>query len=221
MLARSLFVGFRNVLIHAYDQVVPEEVLNATDSLPPLLERVRGIRSTRSAFEDPRPGNVFRAFPNGRAVFMEVYEVIRFVHILAAMFLIGMIPLEFLLVRRVLASGDHPRMAKTFLDLEWVENRVAIPTVAFLLGSGLAMTVGPYAQWALFSDPWFPTVGLGLLAVVLPLFAGVVPSRYKVIRKWAEAGGQGTMPAQDWKAWFGLAAVLAFAAVYVMVLRPF
>lgn len=152
---------------------------------------------------------------------MEVYAAIRFVHILSAMFLIGMVPLEFLLVRRVLASGDHGRIANTLLDLEWVENRVAIPTVVFLLGSGLAMSVGPYARWTLFSDPWFPTVGLGLLVVLMVLFAGVVPARYKVIRLWAEAGGQGPMPAQDWKAWYAAAAGLAFAAVYVMVLRPF
>lgn len=152
---------------------------------------------------------------------MEAFDAIRFVHVLAGMFLIGMVPLEFLLVRRLLASADHGRIAKTFLDLEWVENRVAIPTVVLLLGSGLAMTIGPYAPWTLFSDPWFPTVGLGLMAAILALFAGVLPSRYKVIRLWAQAGGQGPMPAQDWKAWYGLAAVLAFSAVYVMVLRPF
>lgn len=151
---------------------------------------------------------------------MDVYGIIRFVHILSAMFLIGMIPLEFLLVRRVLASGDHPRIAKTFHDLEWVENRVAIPTVVLLLGSGLLMILGPYAKWPLFSAPWFPTIGLGLLAATLALMAGLIPARYKVIRTWAEAGGQGPMPAQDWKAWYGLAAGLAFAAVYMMVLRP-
>lgn len=152
---------------------------------------------------------------------MEFFDVLRLVHILAAMFLIGMVPLEFLLVRRVLASGEHARMAKTLHDLEWVENRVAIPTVVLLLGSGLAMTVGPFGRWSLFSAPWFPTVGLALMAAILVLFAGVVPARYKVIRQWAEAGGQGPMPAQDWKSWYSLAAVLAFAAVYVMVLRPF
>jgi uncharacterized protein with HEPN domain len=40
----KLIVGFRNVLIHAYDQVVPEEVLKAIDSLPPLLAKLRKIR---------------------------------------------------------------------------------------------------------------------------------------------------------------------------------
>lgn len=40
----KLIVGFRNVLIHAYDQVVPEEVLKAIDALPPLLDKLRGIR---------------------------------------------------------------------------------------------------------------------------------------------------------------------------------
>jgi hypothetical protein len=152
---------------------------------------------------------------------VEAYEVVRLLHILAAMSLIGMTPLEFLLVRRVLASRDGPRIAKLFEDLEWVENRIAIPTAAVLLLSGLAMTLGPLARWSMFGAPWFPTVGLGLLIVVLVLFAGVVPSRYKLIRAWAAAGAPREMPAKDWTAWYGLASALALAAVVVMVLRPF
>jgi hypothetical protein len=152
---------------------------------------------------------------------MDAYAIVRLVHVLAAMSLVGMIPLEFLLVRRVLASRDGPRIVKLFEDLEWVENRIAIPTAAVLLLSGLTMTVGPLAQWSLFGAPWFPTVGLGLLLIVLVLFAGVVPSRYKLIRGWAATGATGDMPGKDWSAWYALAAALAVAAVTVMVLRPF
>jgi uncharacterized membrane protein len=151
---------------------------------------------------------------------MEAFDLVRFFHILSAMTLIGMIPLEYLLVRRVLASRDHPRIAKLFDDLEWVENRIAIPTAVVLLGSGLLMTVGPLARWELFAAPWFPLVGLILLLMMLVLFAGIVPSRYKLIRNWAHAGGAGEMPAKDWRAWYGLAAALALVVVILMVLRP-
>jgi hypothetical protein len=152
---------------------------------------------------------------------MEFYDGLKLIHVLAAMFLIGTIPFDYLLVRRVLAARDPSRIAKTLDDLEWVENRIAIPTAGFLLLSGLLMSWGPWARWSLFGAPWFPTVGLGLLVVMLIVFAAILPAKYKAIRAWANGGSQAQMPAKDWQAWSFLGMALGLTVVYFMVVRPF
>lgn len=149
------------------------------------------------------------------------YEIIRLVHVLAAVFLVGILPLDYLLVRRAVRAGDPPRLARLLGDLEWVENRTALPAAALLLLTGLAMTVGPYRRWPLFDDPWFPTVALGLFALLIAVEAFAIPAKYKAIRQWAEGGGQGKMPGDGWQGWSLIGMTLAVGAVAVMAVRLF
>jgi hypothetical protein len=150
-----------------------------------------------------------------------LYETLLLVHVLAVVFLIGTIPLEYLLVRRTIALGDRPRIARLLRDLDWVETRIAVPAALLLVGSGLGMTVGPLARWRLFStEALFPAVGLGLFVVLLVLFAGIVPAHYKKIIRWAE-GEDPTPPGRAWEAWSLAGALIGLSAVTIMVLKPF
>lgn len=152
---------------------------------------------------------------------VDAYLAIKLVHVLAVILLVGILPVEYLLVRRVMAARDPPRVGKLLGDLDWVETRIALPASALLLLSGLAMTLGPYKRWPLFGEPWFATVALGLFVVLMGIEAVVLPARYKAIRAWAEAGAAGDMPGRDWQAWSLLGLALAIAAVFVTVLKPF
>lgn len=152
---------------------------------------------------------------------MDGYSAIKLVHVLAAIFLVGILPVEFLLVRRAVAAQEPSRLAKLLEDLDWVETRIALPATAALLLSGLAMTLGPYKRWALFGEPWFAAVGLALFAILMVVEAFVLPGKYKAVRAWAEAGAAGPMPAQDWHSWSLAGLGLAVLAVAIMVVKPF
>jgi hypothetical protein len=151
---------------------------------------------------------------------LEVYDFIKLVHVLTAIFLVGSIPLEYMLVRRVLARGDRTQIAPLLADLEWIENRIAVPSALGLLASGLLMVYGPWARWPLFAEGVrFPLAGLVLWVILVIIFAVIVTGRYKRLRAWAESPDGPAQPMVAWQGWVVAGLGVALLAVFVMVTK--
>ena len=85
-----------------------------------------------------------------------MYNVVLFLHVLAAMLWIGGTSALQVLVLRAKGSGDGPRLGRMSQESEWLGTRVLLPVSILLLVAGTTLAImGPYG----FGEP-FVIVGL-------------------------------------------------------------
>ena len=118
---------------------------------------------------------------------MSSYELLLFVHVLAAVVWVGgALSLQVLAVRAE-RSEDGGRMASFATEAEWVGSRVFLPASIVLLLAGIGLTLeGGYG----FTTPWV-LVGLiayGLSALTGSLFLG--PESGRIGKLIADVGPQ-------------------------------
>lgn len=151
------------------------------------------------------------------------YLILKWLHVMAAAFLIGAVVTDGLLSR--LASRAKDLAARTFAWNFLVKGeKVAIPTAVVLLLSGLAMVFGPFAGgWSLTRDLWV-LLGIVLFFVLLALMAGVAGGAAKKTLA-AYAGGHGEAVARPHETRFAAVALVGFVlvafVVFLMVAKPF
>lgn len=117
---------------------------------------------------------------------MDLYELLRTFHVLAAVIWVGGAATGQVLAIRAQASPDPTRMATLGNDLEWVGQRVYLPSSLIVLALGIALVVKEEA-WA-FGDAWI-LIGFGGIlfsALTGALFLGPESGR---VAKMIEAEG--------------------------------
>lgn len=151
------------------------------------------------------------------------YIVLKWLHVLAAAYLVGAIVTELLLAAFAAREGD--RAAKRFVWAFLVkgEEKVALPLALVLLATGVLMVYGPFAGgWSLTRD-WWVLAGLVLFFVLLALLAGAAGSSARRASE-AYASGTGEAQAAPHERRYRRLMVLGFAivtvVVYLMVAKP-
>ena len=98
---------------------------------------------------------------------MSFYELILFVHILAAIVWIGSGFLIVLLAARAEGANDEASLTKIFQDTGWLSNRLFMPASLTVLLAGLVLTIDAWA----FDQLW---IVLGLIGYAATFFTGAV-----------------------------------------------
>ena len=97
---------------------------------------------------------------------LDLYAVLKTVHVLAAVTWVGGSLTTNLLGTRIAGANDGPRMAAFSRDAAWVGNVVYLPASIVVLVFGvLAVLEG---DWS-FGDPW---VGIGLAGILVTALTG-------------------------------------------------
>jgi len=153
-----------------------------------------------------------------------MYLVLKWLHVLAAAYLVGSIVTEGLLSSWARRAKDRGAKRFAWEFLTKAEEKVAVPTAAVLLVSGLLMVWGPFSGgWSITEDLWVAG-GIVLFVVLLALMAGVAGSAAK--RAYAVYSGDG--PEADaaphekrYAAIYVVGFVLVVLVVWLMVVKPF
>ena len=97
---------------------------------------------------------------------MTVYELLLFVHIMAAVVWVGGAVSSQIISVRVLRSGDATRKATLAAELEWVGTRVFTPASGILFLFGIFLVVNGNWGWG---EPW---IGGGIAIWLLSTVTG-------------------------------------------------
>ncbi len=116
---------------------------------------------------------------------MSIYELLLFVHIMAAIVWVGGAVASQIISFRVLNAGDAGRKAALAGDLEWMGTRVFTPASGILLLFGIFLVLN--AKWS-WGEPWIGGgIAIWLVSTVLGIaFFGPELGR---IQKLTEAEG--------------------------------
>jgi uncharacterized membrane protein len=151
---------------------------------------------------------------------LDRYELLKFVHIVAAMVWVGGVVILQFVALRTIWSGEPLRLVAFMRDAEWIGNRVILPSalVVILLGF-LLVWDGP---WELTTTWVWLALALYAVSFVLGLF--VLTPQAKRIGNRVEAEGAESPGVQaQIKRVLNLGRidiVLLVAIVYLMVVKP-
>ena len=118
---------------------------------------------------------------------MSSYELLLFVHVLAAVVWVGgALSLQVLAIRAE-RSADGGRVANFATEAEWVGSRVFLPSSIVLLLAGIGLTLE--GDWG-FTTPWvlLGLIAYGLSALTGSLFLG--PESGRIGKMIADVGPQ-------------------------------
>jgi uncharacterized membrane protein len=118
---------------------------------------------------------------------MSSYELLLFVHVLAAVVWVGgALSLQVLAIRAE-RSADGGRVANIAREAEWVGSRVFLPSSIVLLLAGIGLTLE--GDWG-FTTPWvlLGLIAYGLSALTGSLFLG--PESGRIGKMIADVGPQ-------------------------------
>lgn len=151
------------------------------------------------------------------------YVVLKWLHVLAAAYLVGAIVTEGLLGGFAARAKDRAARRFAWEFLVKGEEKVAIPVALLLLVSGLLMVFGPFAGgWSLTEDLW-TLAGLVLFLVLLVLMAGVAGSAAKrALAAYTTGAGEGEAAPHEKRYQLLLATgfVIVAGVVWLMVAKP-
>jgi uncharacterized membrane protein len=118
---------------------------------------------------------------------MSSYELLLFVHVLAAVVWVGGALSLQLLAIRAERSADGGRVANFATEAEWVGSRVFLPSSIVLLLAGIGLTLE--GDWG-FTTPWvlLGLIAYGLSALTGSLFLG--PESGRIGKMIADVGPQ-------------------------------
>lgn len=151
---------------------------------------------------------------------MSVYELLLFVHILAAIVWIGGGVTMQLLSVRVLASGDATRKTAYAYDLEWIGQRVYTPASGILLLFGVLLVIDGRWGWG---EP-FVSGGLAIWIISTAIGAAFLGPEGVKIRKLMAAEGPDSPEVSQRVSRFLLVGrvdlALLVVAVFLMSVKP-
>jgi uncharacterized membrane protein len=148
------------------------------------------------------------------------YELLKFVHIAAAIIWIGgAVTMQFFAARTI-ASGDALRLVSFTRDVEWIGNRVLLPSALVVIVLGfLLVWDGPWG----FGMTWI-WLALVLFAISFLLGVALFTPESKRIGNQIEAQGPESPAVQARIARLikltRIDLVLLFAIVFLMVFKP-
>jgi uncharacterized membrane protein len=118
---------------------------------------------------------------------MSSYELLLFVHVLAAVVWVGGAMSLQVLAIRAERSADGGRIANFATEAEWVGSRVFLPSSIVLLLAGIGLTLE--GDWG-FTTPWvlLGLIAFGLSALTGSLFLG--PESGRIGKMIADVGPQ-------------------------------
>ena len=149
---------------------------------------------------------------------MTWYSFLLFVHVaMAVIWVGGGLMMQFFVIRTRM-SGDDSRMAALGGDLEWIANRVFIPSslLAFLTGVLLVVDSDFYG----FGDDW---IVVGLVFYAISFFSGMLflgPEAGRVGKLTAEGSPQAGPRMLRLVMLARLELVLLFGVIYDMTVKP-
>lgn len=151
---------------------------------------------------------------------MSLYELLLFVHVIAAAAWFGAALLSLVLVELAMRSGDTGGVLKLGEYEDRVANVLFIPAALLVLGAGIALVLdGPWS----FGDGWVGA-GLGLLLAVFVLGIALIVPAGKRLKELAAAGA----PEEEIRAQIRRVRMLSWidiplltAAFFVMTTKPF
>jgi uncharacterized membrane protein len=148
------------------------------------------------------------------------YELLKFVHVGAAIVWVGGAAILQFFALRTIASGDPLRLVAFTRDAEWIGNRVLLPSALVVIALGfLLVWDGPYE----LSMTW---IWLALVLFALSFLLGlfVLTPESKRIGNQIEAEGPESPAVQDRiKRILNIGRIdllLLFAIVFLMVVKP-
>ena len=98
---------------------------------------------------------------------MDKYELLKTIHVLAAVIWVGGGVFGQLLAYRIRKTNDTGRLAALGKDSEWIGTHVFLPASLLLLGMGIWMTIDAWA----FEDTW---IIIGIAGMLFSVFTGML-----------------------------------------------
>jgi putative copper export protein len=153
---------------------------------------------------------------------MGSYELLLFVHVLAAAAWFGAALLALMLLRRGVAAGDHQWLLQLLEHDDAIAPRLYIPASLVTLASGIALVLT--TSWT-FRDNWWTTAGLVVFLLVFALGILVLLPATTKLREAASEHGVGSDEVSRQLARLVRASYLdvglLVVAIVLMTIKPF